>query len=231
MFCFCLWFFFPSFVWSFISFLGLHSIKLSGQESCLVPGTYLSTLTFTERFIITLSPPPLLCPMPTTAGSSTFLFDVQLHSHPSLKTSSSLPAYLSASICTLPRFTKNCLPFWDCLRTSLSNTPRNSLGDLTSWQCRKMCKAAVSRAPDNRGAQVYVGILLILSTQAGVGGCPVRDYTKQLLLLLLFPVSLYSTALELFPFSSGHRIFMSTVEGKILYQKIFVQFYCFIQGP
>lgn len=68
-------FFFCSFLWSFLSFLGFHSIKLSGQVSCLVPRIYLSTHTFTERFINTLSTPPLLCPMPTTAGSSTFLFD------------------------------------------------------------------------------------------------------------------------------------------------------------
>lgn len=97
----------------------------------------------------------------------------------------------------------------------MSNTPQNSLGDLTSRQCRKICKAAVSRAPDNTEAQVYVGILIDLVNSRRCWGVRSETIPATPSTAFIPSVSLYSTSLELFPFSSGHRIFISTVEGKI----------------
>lgn len=176
-----------------------------------------SPLRHSLRVINKLSTLPLLYPMSTTADSSIFLFNIQLHSHPSLKTLSSYQCASQLVFAPSPDLQKISYPFWGHLRTSLSNTPQNSLGNLTSWQCRKICKATVSRAPDNMGAQVYVGILIDLVNSRCWG---VLSETIPITLTAFIPsVSLYSTSLELSPFSSGHRIFISTVEGKIFISK------------
>lgn len=70
------WFSIAFFPWSFVFFLGLCSIKLSGQESCLVSWSYLFNLILIERFIVILSSPLLLCPMPTAGGPSLFQSEV-----------------------------------------------------------------------------------------------------------------------------------------------------------
>lgn len=104
-------FFLCSCPWSFISILGLHSIKLSGQQGCSVPGSYRSTLAFTERFIITLSPPFL---WPYTYKCRIIHFSILYPAaQSSFLPSRPHPVYqfaFSAIICTLPRFTKNRLP-------------------------------------------------------------------------------------------------------------------------
>lgn len=118
-------------------------------------------------------------------------------SHPSFKSSFSLPAWLLATIYTLPRFIKFAYLFWDCPRISLSNTPQNSLGDLTSWQFREICKAAVSR-PKTTWSTGLRGNSYWSCPLKKVLGVLLRTISATLSTAFIPSVSLYSTSLELF---------------------------------
>lgn len=208
--------------------LGLHSCKLSGQQGCLIPGSSLSTLAFTDRFIITLSP-PLLCPY--TNNCRIVHFSIW---YPAVK--SFFPRDLSnLPVCSLSyhlhlyQIYKKFPTHSEAVSGALCPTSFETLVEI--WYCdnsRKSVRLLCPRLPGHKWAQfVFIlislnlyGNFIDLATQEGRGGfSSQRSIQATPSIVFTSSVLLYYVLLEFFPFSSDHRIFISTGEGKIFTRK------------
>lgn len=204
----------------FFSLPRLHSIKQPGWLSCLGA---ICPLRHPLTDFITLSPPPLLNPLPQQLQerplylipSCTDIFPSRPHQVYQMA--------LSALNYTLPRFTRNITCPSEAVSAPLFSISLKALfrGDLISWSCRKIGKATM---PTTHRSQASIGLLTPISltlygntidfTSPRGRVSSQRSMSPMPSIVFIPSVSLDYTLLELLLFSPDHSIFVCTSAAK-----------------